>query len=414
MLEIVRAVARQLVFSILLDYKYIFIYLFFYLVVKGRYEIIQGFEQCVTKCRTRTLRQLLEELILTGLITGFAGGILTVALGLYIEPDGLQAFLIIMVLLAFINHRFINPSYAGGIISIYALISDYDRIHVPSMLTLIAVVQLMEAVLIYLNRKHDNIPIFIQHDGKLTGAFIKQKYYAVPFMMLTLSAIPYAVWNTTINLNWGTIFKTGLLASGKAVFFLTGAIGVTNYSSIAISSLPEEKCRNDAIKFLAGSLLLLIIAFFSGKNEVFKWIGAIFALLYRETIFQITLYRERTRQPLYTVAQRGLRILEIIPGGTADKMKMKRGEIILTVNGKPVQTEDGIRHALSKSPTFIWMHTEAPDGQIKIYEHKCYPDGVKDLGVILVPKEWEVTYQVDEYENFTIIKNIVDKFRFKR
>ena len=345
---------------------------------------------------------------------GFCGGILTVALGLYIEPDGLQAFLIIMVLLAFINHRFINPSYAGGIICVYTLIFNYDRIHVPSMLTLIAVVQLMEAVLIYLNRKHDNIPIFIQRDGKLTGAFIKQKYYAVPFMMLTLSAIPYAVWNTSINLNWGTIFKTGLLAAGNAVFFLTGAICVTNYSSIAISSLPEEKCRKDAIRFLAGSLLLLIIAFLSGKNEVFKWIGAIFALLYRETIFWYALYREKKKQPLYTVAQRGLRILEIVPGGTAEKMKMKRGEIILTVNGKPVQTEDGIRHALSKSPTFIWMHTEAPDGQIKIYEHKCYPDGVKDLDVILVPKEWEVTYQVDEYENFTIIKNIVDKFRFKR
>ena len=114
------------------------------------------------------------------------------------------------------------------------------------------------------------------------------------------------------------------------------------------------------------------------------------------------------------MAQRGLRILEIVPDGTAEKMKMKRGEIILTVNGKPVQTEDGIRHVLAKSPTFIWMHTEALNGQIKIYEHKCYPDGVKDLGVILVPKEWEVTYQVDEYENFTIIKNIVDKFRFKR
>jgi hypothetical protein len=374
MLEIVRAVARQLVFSILLDYKYIIIYLFFYLVVKGRYEIIQGFEQCVSKCRSRTMRQMLEELILTGLVTGFAGGILTVALGLYIEPDGLQTFLIIMVLLAFINHRFINPSYAGGLISIYALIFGYDRIHVPSMLTLIAVVQLMEAVLVYLNRKHDNIPIFIQHNGKLTGAFIKQKYYAVPFIMLTLTSIPYTVWNTTINLNWGTIFKTGLLAVGNAVFFLTGAISVTNYSSIAISTSPEEKCRNDSIKFLAGSLLLLIIAFFSGKNEVFKWIGAIFALLYREIMYQHALYRERKKQPLYTVAQRGLRILEIVPDGTAEKMKMKRGEIILTVNGKPVQTEDGIRHVLAKSPTFIWMHTEALNGQIKIYEHwigKC-------------------------------------------
>jgi RNA polymerase sigma factor (sigma-70 family) len=203
----------------------------------------------------------------------------------------------------------------------------------------------------------------------------------------------------------------------KKVVYLQQEEEETDDSVEAQASLTvysEEKCRNDSIKFLAGSLLLLIIAFFSGKNEVFKWIGAIFALLYREIMYQHALYRERKKQPLYTVAQRGLRILEIVPDGTAEKMKMKRGEIILTVNGKPVQTEDGIRHVLAKSPTFIWMHTEALNGQIKIYEHKCYPDGVKDLGVILVPKEWEVTYQVDEYENFTIIKNIVDKFRFKR
>jgi len=137
-------------------------------------------------------------------------------------------------------------------------------------------------------------------------------------------------------------------------------------------------------------------------------------LLYREVIYWYGLYTEKKKRPLYTAVQRGVRILEIIPGGPADKMKMKRGEIILNVNGKPVQTEDGIRHILSGSPTFIWMHTEDPSGQIRIYEHKCYPDGVNDLGIIIVPREWEVTYQLDEYENFTIIKNIVERFRFMK
>lgn len=414
MLEIIRAVARQLVFSVFLDYKYIVIYLFFYMVVKGRLEIIQGFEQCIPGCRVKKLRQVMEELLLAGLITGFFGGILTVTLGLYIEPEGLQTFLIVMVLLALVNHRFVNPSYAGGLVALFTLIFRYDKIHVPSLLSLIAVIQLVEAVLVYLTRKQDNIPIFIRHNGQMTGAFIKQKYYAVPFILLSLSAIPYAVLQNEVHLNWGTMFQTGsAAATAGAVFLLTGAIGVTNYSSVSISTPPEEKCRNDAIKFLAGSLILIILAFLSVKTEVLQWIGSVFALLYREFVYRYVLYREKKNAPLYTVVRRGVRILEVIPGGTADKMKMKRGEVILNINGKPVQTEDGIRHVLAGSPTFIWMHTEDPGGQIKIYEHKCYPDGVKDLGVILVPKEWEVTYQMDEYENFTIIKNIVDKFRFK-
>jgi hypothetical protein len=414
MIEIIKAVARQLIFSIFLDYKYIIIYLFFYIVVKGRLEIINGFEHSISGCRSRSFREIVEELLLVGLLSGFFGGILTTAMGLSIEPEGLQSFLVIMVFLALINHRFVNPSYAGGLICLYSLIFTYDKVHIPSMLMLIAVFQLFEAICVYLGRKEDNIPIFIRQNGQITGAFIKQKYYAIPFILLTFSSAPYALWKNEIVLTWKTAFSAGLMAAGGMASLLVGAIGVTNYSSISISTKPEEKCRNDAIKFLIGSLLLFLLAFFSDRIELLKWIGSLFALLYREFIYRYTLHRERKKEPLYTVAKRGLRILEVIPGGTADRMKVKRGEIILNLNGKPVQSEDGIRHILSGSPTFLWMHTQDENGQVKIYEHKCYPDGVKDLDVIVVPKEWEVTYQVDEYENFTIIKNIVEKFRFKR
>lgn len=413
MLEIIRAVSRQLVFSIFLDFKYIAIYLFIYIIVRARLEIIYGFEQCINECRTRNIRQTMEELLLVGLLTGFFGGIFTVCLGIYIEPEGLQFFLVAMVMLALFNHRFVNPSYAGGLTCLYTLIFKYDKIHIPSMLIFIAVVQIIESILLYLTRKHDNIPIFIQHNGKITGAFIKQKYYAVPFVFLSFSIAPYSLLVNEITLKWGTMFRNdiGQISAG-VTFFLIGAISVTNYSSVAISTPPEEKCRNDSVKYIIGGLVLFVIAFYSSKVDALKWAGTFFALLYREIIYRHGLYTERKKQPLYTAVQRGVRILEIIPGGPADKMKMKRGEIILNINGKPVQTEDGIRHILSSSPTFIWMHTEDPSGQIKIYEHKCYPDGVNDLGIIIVPREWEVTYQLDEYENFTIIKNIVDRFRF--
>lgn len=414
MLEIIKAVARQLVFSIFFDYKYIVIYLFFYMVVKGRLEIINGFEHCISGCRTKKFREIVEELLFAGLLSGFFGGIITTSMGLHIEPEGLQSFLVVMVILAMLNHRFVNPSYAGGLICLFSLIFNYDKIHVQSMLMLIAVFQLIEAILIYLGRKEDNIPIFISQNGKITGAFIKQKYYAIPFILLTLTANPYSMWQNEIVLTWRTVFSNSQAIAGGVALLLTGAIAVTNYSSISMSTKPEEKCRNDAVKYLIGSLLLFLLAFFLDKIIALKWIGAVFALLYRELIYQYALFKERKNPALYTVVNRGLRILEVIPGGTADKMKINRGEIILNLNGKPVQSEDGIKHILSGSPTYIWMHTQDAGGQVRVYEHKCYPDGVRDLGIIVVPKDWEITYQVDEYENFTILKNIVDKFRFKR
>lgn len=416
MLEIIRAVARQLVFSFFLDFKYISIYLFFYIIVKGRLEIIHGFEHCIPGgCRTKNLRQTVEELLLAGLLSGFFGGILSVSLGLYIEPEGLQIFLIIMVILSLFNHRYVNPSYAGGLTCLLVLIFEYDKIHVPSMLAFVAIVQCIESIFLYLTRKQDHIPIFIQHGGRITGAFIKQKYYVVPFIFLSATIVPFSLLVNEVTLNWGTIFKSDLpqITTGT-ILFLAGAISLTNYSSVSISTPPEEKCRKDSIKYLVGSLLLFVFAFFSQKAQILKWIGTIFALIFREIVYRYGLYMERKSEPLYTSVNRGVRILEIVPDGHASKMKMKRGEVILNINGKPVQTEDGIRHALANSPTFIWMHTEDPTGQIKIYEHKCYPDGIKDLGIIIVPRQWEVTYQVDEYENFTIIKNIVDRFRFMK
>ena len=87
---------------------------------------------------------------------------------------------------------------------------------------------------------------------------------------------------------------SGLATNYRAVFLLTGAIGVTNYSSIAIATPPEEKCGNDAIKFLAGSLILFILAFLSVKIEALQWIGSVFALIYREFVYRYTLSKEKS------------------------------------------------------------------------------------------------------------------------
>ena len=65
--------------------------------------------------------------------------------------------------------------------------------------------------------------------------------------------------------------------------------------------------------------------------------------------------------------------MEVIPGGTADKMKMKRGEVILNVNGKPVQTEDGIRHVLAHNPTFCGCIQKTPVDKLRYMNTSAIP-----------------------------------------
>ena len=51
------------------------------------------------------------------------------------------------------------------------------------------------------------------------------------------------------------------------------------------------------------------------------------------------------------------------------------------------------------------------DGKEKTVEYKCFPGGYNTLGIITVPREKEVTYNIGYIERMGILQNIVNKFR---
>lgn len=66
---------------------------------------------------------------------------------------------------------------------------------------------------------------------------------------------------------------------------------------------------------------------------------------------------------------------------------------------------------LKQSPTLIWIDVQDADGREKTYQYRCYPGGVNRLGIITVPREKEITYNIDRFQSFTIVKNLVTRFR---
>lgn len=82
----------------------------------------------------------------------------------------------------------------------------------------------------------------------------------------------------------------------------------------------------------------------------------------------------------------GIRVIAVRPGTPADKMNIKIGDVIISVNGLKVNTEAEFYKAILVSPTFCRLKLYNREGRIKIEETAIYSDSPNELGIVLLTK----------------------------
>lgn len=413
---IISAVSSELLDAIFFDYRFLPLYIIVGLIVKARYNKYMDFERSIDGWKAKTGRLVLEEMIFTGLLAGFLISVATVCIGIFINLQTFQYILIIMVALALFNARYACMSYASGLLCIISLVFGIPAVDVTGILALTAVLHLLESVMIFINAGRDSIPVFIRTEEGIAGAFIIRKFWPLPVVFLTL--VTQGGGNQTVgNMEllgqwvWWPMFGPEIVMPGVAALALDCVITALDYSDIAITRTPEHKSKDVALQLSCYSIMLFIISVLSTRIFVFKPVGAILALLGHEGIMLIGYYRERTGEPMFKPVRRGLRVLDVLPDSHAEKMGVQKGDVILSVNGKDIQTEDGLNEALKMYPTFIWVDVVDVYGNKKTYEYRCYPYGLNSLGLLTVPREREVTYNISYFENLAIISNLVARFK---
>src|SRR5690606_33645413 len=182
------------------------------------------------------------------------------------------------------------------------------------------------------------------------------------------------------------------------------------HSDISISTQPEKKSARSAAALFGLGGVLLILALVSRDIDWVGCVGAVLCIAGREGISMWSVMAEKNGTPLFGAVRRGLRVLDVLPGSNAQAMGILRGDIILSINNMDIQTEEGINEALKGYPVYTWIKV-LRDGEEKLLEYRCYPDGYNRLGIITVPREREVTYRIAWLENMNIIRNIVSRFR---
>jgi hypothetical protein len=245
---------------------------------------------------------------------GMAGGILTTLLisgfGVVLNPTDFVYVWILAVLLAILNVRYICFAYAGGILSVVALLlnalpevsigwpwlaglyKDLRAISIPHLLSLVAILHLIEALLVWLQGGVGAAPVFVESKrGRLIGGFVMQKYWVLPLAAVVATGtggLEPPVW-------WTMLPIVGM--QGLQVIPIPAVLG---YSGIALSRHPKEKAVRTA-KYLAFyACMLLILSVLGAKfSDLLLWAAAVFAPVAHEFLIKWDLEDEKLRQPIF-------------------------------------------------------------------------------------------------------------------
>ncbi|GIM45358.1 hypothetical protein DNHGIG_09070 [Collibacillus ludicampi] len=343
----------------------------------------------------------LEQTVLSFIYGVVAGAIVTVLLsllGVVLNPRDFTYIWTVALLLSLFNVRYICFAYAGGLLSLLSLLlhtlpplsftmpfidaiyHDLLALQVPHVLSLVAVLHLIEAALVRLQGGERNTPVFvIGKRGRLVGGFALQKFWVLPMAAVVLTG-------TSTSLHpppWWGILPLSVL-SGLEIIPIPAVLG---YSGVAVAHEPRTKAKRTSRAIGLYSVCLLLLVIGSSYAQGFIWLAAVFAPLAHEMLVLWDRADERNRTPLYVHPERGLRILEVLPDSPANEMGLRSGESIVKVNGMEVNTKYDMHVAIDRNPAFVKLEVADMRGEIRLVQKPLYEGERYALGVILVPDE---------------------------
>ncbi|EOC99553.1 PDZ domain-containing protein [Caldisalinibacter kiritimatiensis] len=351
---------------------------------------------------------------LAGVIGGLIGSIIILAIGITIDADDFKYMLILAILLMLIHPRFICFSYSGGIVSIASLVFEYPKINVSSVMAIVAVLHLVESLLILKDGDKSKVPIFMKMNNKIVGGFNMMRFWPIPFIVLIITAQSFEGSAVAMPDWWPLIRPDNITSnSNDLMCIMIPVMAALGYGDMAISDYPERKIKESSRNLILFSVILLILAIISSYVYVFKYIAALFSPLAHEFLIQYGRKKEKQGTPAFTPSNQGVKILDVLPDSTAEKMGFKSGDIIFRINGQEVNSKYDINSVLSYFPPYIWIDYYDSNGKIKTKDYTDYRNKIRNLGLLVVPRDSSYVFVVKEVDSLglRLIKWIKNKIK---
>jgi len=402
------AIALESIFSIIVNPLFWIVLL----LIHSQYRKVSRMEKRLIGEEKATPIERVISSLGVGILGGILGTILISILGVTVQLEDFRFILPLAILLMLVNVRYLCFSYAGGLISLSSLLFGYPHINVSSIIAIVAVLHFIESVLIWIDGHKYPTPIFVNHDIYGTvGAFTLQRFWPIPFAVLIIF-LGKLKGATDINLpDWWPLFINNGLDLENITLQMTVVVAALGYGDIAISSTPREKSKKSSFRLAIYSIALLILSVISTYIYSFKYIAALFAPLAHEGLILFSQREENNRRPIYKVNSYGITVLDVKRDSVAEKMGIKAGYVIRSINNFLVNDKEDLAYFLRQYPTYIWVDAINEKGEGVTLEYSDYQKGISTLGAIIVPRYSDVI--VSPHRNISILKGLFDKFKNK-
>lgn len=341
------------------------------------------------QARTPLIYQVATSLLF-GTIGGFVGSLLLSGVGVALSPTWTVYVLVLSFGLAiFVDPRLMCFAYSGGALSLSSLLFGWPRIDVPSLLGLVALLHMVESILMLISGHLGASPVCVQHkSGKLIGAYSLQKFWPVPLLALVFmpelasggaGGIPMPEW-------WPLIKPAGTANLQDLTLWLYPVVAGLGYGELAITMHPRKKVRLSALNLLFYSLVLLALTLLGTRQQLFLWLGAVFAPLGHEFLVFVSNLREQEGEPLFINDGPGVMIMETLPGKNAERAGLQARDIILAVNGQDVNSIAELRDAISVAEYDVSLLLKRENREMIVHLPKA-GKGESQLGAMLVPDD---------------------------
>lgn len=387
------------------------------------------------RVRTR-LKDLIATSILAGILAGLGGSILITVLGItFLKLSGLITVLVLSVLLMFFVHpRFVCLSYAGGFLSVASLLLNqlinigvFDKknsiiiflmdklsFDVSALMIIVAIMHLIEAVLMFADGHRGAVPVFMKHKGKIVGGFVMQRMWIIPILFYILATSSQIDGQTVATPSWWPLFGPDMSRQmlKNSMFGAIPLLAMLGYSDFSIATPVIQKVRRSSRQLLGYSLILLILALFSYKIYVLKYLAAFFAVIGHEALIIFERYKETSGVPIWSYAEDGVIVVDTIPNSHAERIGIKSGDKLISINNTPVKSIDDVLKVLGEYLNYIWIDIVNFKGEKRLVEFSNYKDRIKELGIITVPKD-DGSILLVEKNNYNIFRRFIE-WRNKR
>ncbi len=355
--------------------------------------------------RTDLMKRLLYSLAY-GAVGGFCASILLFLLGVSLTNIGVYFILPLALLLMMLKTRLLCFAYAGGIIALLAstlqlspqatsflegtFLNGLVTLHVPGLLSLVAVLHFSESILIRLSGHRHRSPVYVKTAaGRVVGGFNLQTFWPLPLVGLGLaSALQIPITGDTLPMpDWWPLLGTdwAALAGEEVVFLMLPLVAWLGYGDISVTSTPLEKVRRSSVILGGYSIVLMALALLSAYLPWLVFPAALFSPLGHELVIRLGNRREFSGEFLYAPVERGLRVLDTLPGTGAHQI-LEPGDVVLSVSGEAVNSPPELWEALYRYHPYIYLEVEKPDRKVVKKRLTLSSRELTRTGILLVPQ----------------------------